>query len=124
MNLLESTITNEFKKNETFDSIFSKFEIPELNGITGELELIYKSNEYMGYYKKELYFNLEPKTKIENCMGTLKLTFVSSVKDFDIEKAMHRSNTNETHTISVTFTLHNEGNSWDTERYNYTLWKK
>lgn len=122
-NSLESIIKNELENNLIFEKIFNKFEIPKFEGLEQQLDLIYKSNEYMGFYKKEIYFDLIPKNKILGSMGTLVLTFVSSVKQFDIKKAMHLVPTDEIHNISITFMLHNDGNNWDTERYNYTLWK-
>lgn len=120
---LKIIIESELKNNLTFQPIFSKFKIPNLNSLNETLDLVYKSNEYMGYYKNELYFTLEPHIKTIKCTGTLKLTFVSSVKNFDINKAMHLTKTDETHNISLTFMIYNEGNRWDSERYNYTLWK-
>lgn len=122
-NSLKETIQNELKENLVFKEIFDKFELPKLNDLEEDLDLIYKSNEYMGYYKKELYFDLISKKENLNTNGTLKLTFVSSVKQFDIKKAMHLIPSDETHNISVTFILYNEENDWDTARYNYTLWK-
>ncbi|MCI8760113.1 MAG: hypothetical protein HFJ34_03175 [Clostridia bacterium] len=119
---LKNTIENELKKNAVFKEILEKFEIPKLEELQNDLDLVYKSNEYMGYYKKEMFFDLKAK-KEESSRGTLKITFVSSVKQFDIEKAMHLVKTNETHNVSVTFMLYNEGDDWDTARYNYTLWK-
>ncbi len=120
---LKNTIEKELEKNTTFKEIFDKFEIPKLEGLEEELDLIYKSNEYMGYYKKEIYFDLVARNEKAKSRGTLKITFVSSVKQFDIQKAMHLLSTDETHNVSVTFMLYNEGNDWDTARYNYTLWK-
>lgn len=120
---IKEIIESELEKNVVFQEIREKFEIPELLELEGDLDLIYKSNEYMGYYKKEMYFDLLTKKEVSNYRGTLKVTFVSSVKQFDIEKAMHRIQTEETHNVSVTFMIYNEGNDWDTARYNYTLWK-
>lgn len=122
-NSLKTTIEKELEKNITFREIFDKFEIPKLEGLEKGLDLIYKSNEYMGYYKKEIYFDLVARSESVKSRGTLKITFVSSVKEFDIQKAMHLLSTEETHNVSVTFMLYNEGNDWDTARYNYTLWK-
>lgn len=122
-NSLENIIENELEKNSIFKTIFDKFRIPNLGCLDKTLSLTYKSNEYMGYYKKDLYFDLEPNCSNLKCTGTLKLTFISSVKEFDIKKAMHLVSTDETHNVSLTFMLHNEGDEWDTERYNYTLWK-
>ncbi len=120
---LKERIQNELENNNVFKEVLNKFDIPKLEELPNDLDLIYKSNEYMGYYKKELYFDLIPKEEKVNSKGTLKIAFVSSVKQFDIEKAMHLVKTNETHNISLTFMLYNEGNDWDTARYNYTLWK-
>lgn len=103
--------------------IFNKFEIPELGNIDVEQNLVYKTNEYIGYYRKEIYYDLKSKDIEIHHNGTLKLTFTSSVKEFNIKKAMHLIKTDEIHSISLTFMLYNKGNNWDTERYNYTLWK-
>ncbi len=121
--LVKGIIEKELEENVVFGEIREKFEIPELVELEGDLDLIYKSNEYMGYYKKEMYFDLATKKEASNYRGTLKVTFVSSVKQFNIEKAMHQIKTEETHNVSVTFMIYNEGNDWDTARYNYTLWK-
>jgi len=123
MKTIKKTIETELQRNEVFKDILDKFDIPQLDELQGELDLIYKSNEYMGYYKKEMYFDLLPKKEELHSKGTLKITFVSSVKEFNIEKAMHQAKTDETHNVSVTFMLYNEGDDWDTARYNYTLWK-
>lgn len=120
---IKETIESELEKNVVFQEIREKFEMPELIELEGDLDLIYKSNEYMGYYKKEMYFDMDTKNEVSNYRGTLKVTFVSSVKQFNIEKAMHQIKTEETHNVSVTFMIYNEGNDWDTARYNYTLWK-
>lgn len=120
---IKETIESELEKNVVFQEIREKFEMPELIELEGDLDLIYKSNEYMGYYKKEMYFDMATKNEVSNYRGTLKVTFVSSVKQFNIEKAMHQIKTEETHNVSVTFMIYNEGNDWDTARYNYTLWK-
>lgn len=120
---IKEIIESELEKNVVFQEIREKFEMPELVELEGDLDLIYKSNEYMGYYKKEMYFDMATKNEVSNYRGTLKVTFVSSVKQFNIEKAMHQIKTEETHNVSVTFMIYNEGNDWDTARYNYTLWK-
>lgn len=120
---LKNSIQEELKQNLVFKDILEKFDLPNLDDLEEDLDLIYKSNEYMGYYKKELYFDLISKKENLSSKGTLKITFVSSVKQFDIKKAMHLIPSNETHNVSVTFMLYNEGNDWDTARYNYTLWK-
>lgn len=122
-NVLKKTISAELKRNLVFKDIFDKYEFPDLTELDGNLELIYKSNEYMGYYKKEIYFDLIPKVEMTSSTGTLKITFVSSFKKFDIQKAMHLEQTDETHNVSVTFMLYNGNNDWDSARYNYTLWK-
>lgn len=122
-NVLKKTISAELKRNLVFKDIFDKYEFPDLTELDGNLELIYKSNEYMGYYKKEIYFDLIPKVEMTSSTGTLKITFVSSLKKFDIQKAMHLEQTDETHNVSVTFMLYNGNNDWDSARYNYTLWK-
>lgn len=122
-NVLKKTISAELKRNLVFKDIFDKFEFPDLTQLDGNLELIYKSNEYMGYYKKEIYFDLIPKVEMTSSSGTLKITFVSSLKRFDIQKAMNLEQTDETHNVSVTFMLYNGNNDWDSARYNYTLWK-
>ncbi|MCI8470014.1 MAG: hypothetical protein HFJ35_00625 [Clostridia bacterium] len=121
--LLKNTIQSELGKNLVFKDILNKFELPQMDELKEDLDLVYKSNEYMGYYKKEMYFDLIPKKGNLNSKGTLKITFVSSVKQFDIEKAMHAIQSDETHNVSITFMLYNEGDDWDTARYNYTLWK-
>lgn len=124
---MKKVIQKELESNLIFKEIFNKFEIPKLTELDKELDkeldLVYKSNEYMGYYKKEIYFDLIPKIENLECVATLKLTFSSNVKKFDIQKAMHLIPTNEIHNISVTFMIYNDGNDWDTARYNYTLWK-
>lgn len=120
---LKESIQNELENNHVFKEVLDKFDVPKLEELQNDLDLVYKSNEYMGYYKKELYFDLLPKEEKIHSKGTLKIAFVSSVKQFDIEKAMHLVETNETHNVSLTFMLYNEGNDWDTARYNYTLWK-
>ncbi len=120
---LGKIIKIELERNVVFKEILEKFEVPELDEIEEEMDLVYKSNEYMGYYKKELYFDLINKKQYTSSRGTLKVTFVSNVKQFDIEKAMHKIKTEETHIVSVTFMIYNDGNDWDTAQYNYTLWK-
>lgn len=122
-NSLKKIIENELERNVVFKEILEKFKIPELAELEGDLDLVYKSNEYMGYYKKEIYFDLITKQEAVNSRGTLKVTFVSNIKQFNIEKAMHQIETDETHNVSVTFMIYNEGDDWDTARYNYTLWK-
>ena len=123
VNSLVTNIENELENNVVFKKVFKNFKIPKLDMLEKNTDLVYKSNEYMGYYKKEVYFDLIPQEKISSVRGTLKLTLTSSVKEFDIQKAVHLVPTNEIHNVSVTFMLYNEDNTWDTERYNYTLWK-
>lgn len=120
---IEKSIATELSNNSLFNEMFNKFEFPNLDGLSENLDLVYKSNEYMGYYKKDIFFDLHLKDKTSNCTGTMKLSFVSSVKSFDIEKATHSISSDEIHNVSVTFMLYNKGNDWDTARYNYTLWK-
>lgn len=121
-NIIKQKIENELKRNATFNNIFNKFKFPEINITDDMLNLVYKSNEYMGFYKKELYLDLIPREQISEYRGTLKITFVSSEKNFNIEKAMHLLNSNEVHNVSLTFMIYSK-EGWDTERYNYTLWK-
>ncbi len=121
--LLGDLIEKELEDNAIFKEIFNRFEIPKLANLDIEQNLVYKSNEYMGYYKKEIYYDLKSKNTEISDNGTLKLTFTSSEKKFDIEKAMHLIKTDEIHSVSLTFMIYNKGNDWDTIRYNYTLWK-
>ena len=122
--LVENTIENELKQNKVFDVIFKDFEIPKLQGIENDLKLSYESNEYMGYYKKDLYFDLTPKIENNKISGVLKLTFVANKNSFDIQKAMHKTSTDEVHIISATFRIYyNKDDDWDAVRYSYTMWK-
>lgn len=120
---IREIIEKELKENLIFKEIFHKFKIPNLTELKDELDLAYESNEYMGYYKKDLYFDLVPEMQEIKSHGILKLTFVSSTKKFDIQKAMHVVPTNENYIVSTTFRIYDEENSWDAVRYSYTLWK-
>lgn len=93
MSEIKQIIEKELETNQVFKEIQSKFEFPKLDELQGDLDLVYKSNEYMGYYKKEMYFDLVPKKETNHSKGTLKITFVSSVKQFDIRKS-NASSTN------------------------------
>ena len=77
---LVKNIEDELESNITFKKVFNNFKIPKLDILEKNLDLIYKSNEYMGYYRKELYFDLVPQKPEISARGTLKLTFTSSVK--------------------------------------------
>ena len=52
MKEIKNSIETELQRNEVFKDILDKFDIPQLEELQEGLDLIYKYNEYMGYYKK------------------------------------------------------------------------
>lgn len=121
--LVENIIEEELKQNKTFDDVFKYFEVPKLDGIKNNLDLTYEANEYMGYYKKDLYYELKPKIEGDKIRGTLKISFVSNRDSFDIKKALQKNTANDINNVSATFRIYNSKDSWDAIRYSYTLWK-
>ena len=68
-------------------------------------------------------FDLVPRENNNHTNGILKLTFVSSNKHFDIDKAMHLTPSDDTNIVSATFKIYGDNSNWDIIRYSYTLWK-
>ncbi len=120
---ISNPIKEELHNNPIFKVIFDDFDFPLLDGIEKNLDLAYESNEYMGYYKKDFYFDLIPRNENTTTNGLLKLSFVSSNKTFDINNAMHTIPSNETSIVSATFKVYGNKSNWDVIRYSYTLWK-
>ena len=77
----------------------------------------------MGYYKKDLYYELKPKIEGDKIRGTLKISFVSNRDSFDIKKALQKNTADDINNVSATFRIYNSKDSWDAIRYSYTLWK-
>ena len=121
--IVETIIEDELKQNKTFNEIFKNFEMPNIEGIGENLNLTYEADEYMGYYKKDLYYELKPKTEGSKMRGLLKLSFVSNTSSFDIQKAMSKKTPEDMNVVSTTFRIYNQENSWDSAKYIYTLWK-
>lgn len=118
-----SSIKEELHNNPIFKVILDNFSLPILDNVETNLDLAYESNEYMGYYKKDFYFDLVPRENNNHTNGILKLTFVSSNKHFDIDKAMHLTPSDDTNIVSATFKIYGDNSNWDIIRYSYTLWK-
>ena len=120
---ISNSILEELHTNPIFKVILDDFSFPRIDSIDTDVNLAYESNEYMGYYKKDFYFDLIPRDVAEPKKCILKLTLVSNNKKFDIEKAMHLDQTDANNTVSATFKVYGDKTDWDIVRYSYTLWK-
>ena len=120
---ISGSIKEELHSNPIFKVILDNFSLPALDCVENNLDLAYESNEYMGYYKKDFYFDLIPRESNNHTNGILKLTFVSSSKQFDIDKAKNLSHSDDTNVVSTTFKIYGDNSNWDIIRYSYTLWK-
>lgn len=72
---ISDSIKEELHSNPIFEVILNNFDFPILDGIEKNLDLTYESNEYMGYYKKDFYFDLVPKKNNIRNKWTFKANF-------------------------------------------------
>ena len=120
---ISNSILEELHTNPIFKVILDDFSFPKIDSIDTDINLAYESNEYMGYYKKDFYFDLIPRNISNPKKCIFKLTLVSNSRKFDIKKAMNLDQTDTSNTVSTTFKIYGDKTDWDVVRYSYTLWK-